>query len=344
MKTKIIIQAWFLAALMVLVVAAPLHAANHTGIVNSVVKSPVSSDGTTSGRSTDFVINLDSALNPNVAGRTLLKGKTIRITLPNDFRETAGNSFSSIGPDCVLPLGSAKCNTAVLLQGWPQHPIAPPAMKYDFDYEPTTNTVIYTAREDLVPATPLEPGIKQMHLLLLGFTNPRPGVYRLKIDSETGPDGALESGWATVKILQKSRHSINVTSTGTDNPTRLNTIFQQTTVGSMAPLNYNFLLWDRNDQPFSGLDLIERQNNRQYLLKNGNKVVGSVRIDAPAGAEGQSLISFGESVPANTPIIGTTTTARWVTKFIAGSEPGLYSVVFKLHGGNSATMYVNVTE
>ena len=56
------------------------------------------------------------------------------------------------------------------------------------------------------------------------------------------------------------------------------------------------------------------------------------------------LMSFGESVKAAPPTIGgPETTARWVGKFVAGSEPGRYTVTAKLNGGNEVEMFIDVT-
>jgi hypothetical protein len=314
------------------------------GIVMEINKAPVSSDGTTAGRTTDFVIDLDTALDPSVSGRTLLQGETIRITLPESFQNTENYPFFAAGPDCAPPLSGKQCNTAVLLQGWPQHPIAPPFMKYSFHYEAATNSVVYTALENLTPAAPLEPGIKQMHLLLLGFTNPHPGHYRVKVEAETGPAGAMETGWDKIHIIPKSRPSINVTSTGNDNSATLNTIYQTTTVENEVPLNYNFLLWDRNDVPFGDVDIADIDGSGNYLFKKGDKVVGHVSIEAPEGATGQMLTSFGSSFVTATPVFGPPSmTARWVAKFRAGSEPGRYTVTAKLNGGNEVNMFIDVT-
>jgi hypothetical protein len=321
------------------------QAAFADGIVNSIIKAPIISDGTTAGHATDFVINLDTSLDPSTDGRTLLEGKTIRITLPASFQNTKDYMFGGCGP----PLYGKPCNTAVLLQGWPQHPVGPPPVKYSFGYEEDTNTLVFTALVDLMPNAPMEPGIKQMHLVLFGFTNPRPGHYRVKVDAQTGPGGALETGWAKIHIIPKSRPSINVTSTGGDNAlpppqNTQNTIYQSTTVGNAAPLRYNFLLWDRKDKAFVGVDIDDIDGNGNYLFRKGNKVVGHVSIDAPEGATGQMLMSFGESVKASPPTIGgPETTARWVGEFTAGSEPGRYTVTAKLNGGNEVEMFVDVT-
>jgi hypothetical protein len=285
------------------------------GTVMEINKAPASSDGTTAGRTTDFVIDLDTALDPSVSGRTLLQGKTIRITLPEGFQNTENYPFFAVGPNCGPPLSGKQCNTAVRLQGWPQHPIRPPFMKYSFHYQADTNSVVYTALEDLTPTAPLEPGIKQMHLLLLGFTNPHPGHYRVKVEAETGPAGAVETGWAKIHIIPKSRPSINVTSTGSDNPAALNTIYQTTTVGNEVPLNYIFLLWDRNDVPFGDVDIADIDGNGNYLFRKGNKVVGHVSIEAPEGATGQMLMRFGPASVMQTPVFGPPSmTARWGAK------------------------------
>ena len=84
-----------------------------------------------------------------------------------------------------------ECNTGVVLQGWPQNPIRPPFLNYSIEYEEQTRTITLTALKDLVPDPPLEPGIKQIHLMLLDFVNPRPGEYRVSVTAETGPGGAF---------------------------------------------------------------------------------------------------------------------------------------------------------
>ena len=316
--------------------------AQANSIVSEVVKAPVVSDGTTTGHATDFVINLDTILNPSTAGRTLLMGKTISIILPKEFKNTLGYPFNP--PGCGPPLSGKMCNTGVLLQGWPQHPIGPPPLKYSLMYEADSNTIVFTALQDLESSLPLAPGIKQMHLILFGFINPHPGHYRIKVEAETGENGELETGWAKIHIVPKSRPSINITSTGADNPTTLNTIYQETTAGNAAPLNYNFLLWDKNDAPFVDVDLVDLGEGSNYLLKQGNKVVGHVNIDAPEGASGHMLMSFGPSMLTNPPTIGAPVeTARWVGSFMSGSSTGRYTITAKLNGGNEVKMFVDVS-
>lgn len=315
------------------------------GIVESADKAPVAPDGTTAGRITDFVITLDRSLDPSIPGRTLLQGNSIRITLPSGFRNTEGYAFGSAGAICGPPLSGDECNTGVLLQGWPQHPIVPPAAKYSMTYDEPSNTIVFTALVDLVPAPPLEPGIKQLHLILLGFTNPGPGQYRVQVEAETGPGGTLETGYSTLQIVPLSRPSVNMTSTGDDNMPTLNTIYQSTTVNNTVPLKYNFLLWDRNDEPFAGVDVVPVNGNDDYLLRKNGSTVGHVRIDAPDGATGQQLMSFGPSVVQGTPVFGPPSmTARWVGRFMAGSEPGMYTITVKINGGNSIQTFVTVAD
>jgi len=321
-----------------LLVFQTAHASN---IVNEIIKAPVVSDGTTAGHATDFVINLDTILNPSTAGRTLLQDKEIRIILPKEFQNTREYEFGGCGP----PLSGKECNTGVLLQGWPQHPIGPPPLKYGMMYDAVSNTITFTAKQDLIPSLPMEPGLKQIHLILFGFINPHPGHYRIKVEAETGINSELETGWAKIHIVPKSRASINVTSTGVDNPMTFNTIYQKTTVNTPAPLNYNFLLWDRKDKPFVGVDLIDLGEGDNYLLKKRNKVVGHVNIEAPDGASGHMLMSFGPSILTNPPTIGAPIeTARWEGSFMAGTSTGRYTITARLNGGNEVKMFVDVTD
>jgi hypothetical protein len=308
------------------------------GLVGSIVKAPIIPDGAVAGAATDVVITLDTSLDPSVPGRTLLEGRTIKVTLPDGFKETAGLPFASPGssPDCRP--GNVQCNTGVLLQGWPQHPIAPPFQKYAFSYEADTNTIVYTALQDLVPNPPLEPGIKQMHLILVGFQNPGPGRYRVWVEAETGPGGAVESGWGNLHIIPKIRPSINITSAF--NAGTPNTIYQEATPGALTPLPYDFLLWNRDGEPFTDVT-IKTVNPRHSLLMQGNRVVGHVRVDAPRGATGQEVISETPSFPVDSPVL-VVPTARLTAQFRAGSAPGLYVVTFELNGGNSVQMFVYV--
>ena len=59
-----------------------------SGIVTSVRGAPVVPDGTVAGAQTDFVITLDTSLDPAVPGRELPALHTIKVTLPEGFVNT----------------------------------------------------------------------------------------------------------------------------------------------------------------------------------------------------------------------------------------------------------------
>jgi hypothetical protein len=122
--------------------------------VSSIIKAPVTPDGDVAGQPTDLVINLAIDMNPDVPGRSLSDGKTIKVTFPEDFINN-GLPIGRALSDCVPSTFS--CNTAVLLQGWPQHPVAPPLYALSLE---GTHTVVFTADIDVVPGVPVPgPGI-----------------------------------------------------------------------------------------------------------------------------------------------------------------------------------------
>lgn len=316
------------------------------GIVTSVFKAPVVADGNVAGAPTDIVITLDDSLDPAVEGRTLLAGNQIRITLPDDFvnvRDWEGHTVFS--PGCA----GFQCNTGIFLQGWPQHPIFPmfppgsnggTPVFYESSLDKETNTFIFTALQDVKPGLDFDgPGIKQIHLLALGYDNPGPGFYDILVEAETGTDGALETGSARVQIYPSIRPSINVTSVSSV-PGNPNRIYQQTTPGSPTPLPYLFLLWDSLGEPLLGVE-IAMINANHGLMKQGPKTVGHVYIKAPGGASGHKVESLGPSLEGNAPVSGVPT-AYLTAEFFAGSETGRYETTFALNNGNSATMVVDV--
>lgn len=193
-----------------------------SGIVQEVVSAPIVPDGDVAGAVTDIVINLDRSLDPSVAGRGLLAGKKIRVTLPDDFINMGlpiASQFSGCAPACSSP---------ILLQGWPQHPVglfsgAPGVGEWTVSSE-GTHTAVIEAVEDIVPAPPLEPGIKQVHLLFRGFQNPGPGTYDIQIEAETGPEGAVETGVARVRIRPRTKPTLAVTSVFNGPPNALSLI------------------------------------------------------------------------------------------------------------------------
>jgi hypothetical protein len=325
--------------------APPDGAPGNSGIVHSVVKAPIVPDGDVAGAVTDLVINLDGSMDPAVPGRILPKDGQIRVTHPDDFINTGLPGLTVFTPGCFAP--ALECSTGVLLQGWPQHPIlpmAPPGSSAPTFYKTTIedeHTLVYTALMNVIPGTPAPgPGIKGMHLITFGFINPGPGVYDIEVEAQTGPGGTWEYGTGRVHILPRARPSINITSVFAG-ATRPNTIYQNTQINEDTPLPYDFYLWDYDGAPFLDVE-IEMVNDKHGLMKQGNAVVGHVRIDAPRGASGQTVSTPGPSTPVNAFLFGVPS-ARLTAQFTAGDEPGPYTVTFSMNGGNSATMHVNAT-
>jgi hypothetical protein len=340
-KTRRLLLLISVAALMVAVLPAGA-AANSAGagIVSSVVKAPITPDGDVAGRPTDVVVNLDTSLDPAVPGRALLAGDTIKITLPSDF-VNLGLPVANPGPPPAGCVAAAfNCSTGVLLQGWPQNPIPPTiaAGNYTVTLE-GTNTIVYTATRDLVPGDPTlnGPGIKQMHVILNGFVNPNPGRYGIQVAAETGPGGTLETGTGYVHIRPQPRASINITSAFA---ARSNTIYQQTTMGSPTPIPWDFLVWDRLGSPAVGV-AVEQVNATHAILTDGKRTVGQVFIDAPAGAQGQTVTGGPSTLLDAAPVLGLPT-GRLTATFTAGDTPGTYVTTFMMNNGNSVQMHVEV--
>ena len=200
-----------------------------------------------------------------------------------------------------------------------------------------THTIVYTANVDIVPGLAAPgPGIKQTHLLLFGFRNPDEGVYDIKVVAETGPGGAVETGIGRVEIVDSPQPSISVTSAF--NAGSPNTIYQSTATNSLTSLAYDFLLWDGNGLPFTGIT-IEPVNSTRWDLVKGNQVVGQVVLQALRGATGQELTSGQPSFEINSPVSGVAT-ARLTAQFKTGDALGDYILVFSMNDGNSVVMFV----
>ena len=106
----------------IIIVAVAVSQAS--ALIRSIRPAPIATDGNVAGRPTDLVVNFDIPFDPRLPGRTLRQGKTIKVTLPKAFVNTGPLPLQDWGtPECK-PL-TVQCNTAVLLQGWPQRPIPP---------------------------------------------------------------------------------------------------------------------------------------------------------------------------------------------------------------------------
>jgi hypothetical protein len=335
--------------LVISVVPAGAGRSEGSGIVASVAKAPIDPAGDVAGEPTDLVVNLDTSLDPAVAGRTLLAGNTIKVTLPDDFK-WSGEPVWNPGPGTNAPptdplTCSAEfdpCGTGVLLQGWPQNPIPPSPANYTVRLE-GTHTVVYAATRDLVPgdASLNGPGIKQMHLVLNNFVNPSPGRYEFLVEAETGPGGTLEPGIGVVHIRPKPRASINVTSVKNPPPPFANTIYQTTATDSVTPLAWDFWVWDRKGEP--ALDVtIHQVNSRTAQLKQGKRVIGTISMRTPRGATGQE-ISGGPSTLENAPVKGEPA-GRLTVQFKTGDTAGLYTTTLRMNNGTRVTMYVTATD
>lgn len=327
-----------------------------TGIVATVAKAPIDADGNVTGRPTDVVITLDGSLDPNVPGRSLAAGDTIKVTFPAafDLANLGGFPLAGVfsGPDCSP--GNLLCTTAVLLQGWPQHPIPPPP-NYALSIE--GNTFVFTATADIAPNGAGAPGIKQMHLILNGVENPAPGSYKIEVEAETGAGGNVETGSVMLNIIAAPAPSINVTSVFAadpfgppSSPPNPNTIYQTAATSSPVPLGWSFLVWGADRVPYDGIALAQSDGKGAQLVRNGT-VIGTVSIISPAGATGQKVelvAGTADSLPAApvigpTPGIGPQPVGRLDIRFTAGSEPGTYVTTLTLVDGNQVQMFVNAT-
>lgn len=342
----LIVRRAILTVSAVLITLAFAGRSKAEGIVDSIVKAPIVPDGNVAGKDTDLVFNLDISPDPDVPGRTLLTGNTIKIVLPEQFVQkdpplpvtNVNRADRDDGILCSGPISGEnfQCSTGVLLQGWPQHAISP-AM-YELSLE-DPNTIVYTASQDLGPG--VDPGIKQMHTILKGFTNPPAGMYTIDVIAETGPNGSEEFGSFEVEILPSIAPSINVTSALSGVAGNPNTIYQTTTPGELVPLKYDFLLWDGEGSAFTGVDIVPSADDHELLLMKGNQQVGNVLINTPPGATGFELTSAGPSTMIDSPV-SALPTGNLTAFFRAGSELGDYDVTFKLEPGTAVQMFTTV--
>jgi hypothetical protein len=347
------------------------------GIVADIQKAPVIADGDVSGKPTDIVITLSGSLEPVAAGRGLSAGGEIRVIFPPEFELTdldpafpladVPTPFPPVPPLPPMPCVPAnlQCTTAVLLQGWPQQPLFPPVLFHTLSIDAADNALVFTAAQDIVPNPPAFPGIKQIHLITNGLTNPAPGNYRISVDAQTGPGGAWETGSGLVKIIPQARPSINVTSVfvkalagllpggpacgpGTLPPNPANPVYQNTAVGAAAPYTWTFLLWGSDSEPLDDVILEWTSAKRARILRD-NATIGHVDIDAPRGASGYGLQVNplgcptwmpGAPVIGGTPGIGPQPVGRLDIRFTAGDMPGTYTTTLSLNNGNTVQMFV----
>jgi hypothetical protein len=88
---------------------------------------------------------------------------------------------------------------------------------------------------------------------------------------------------------------------------------------------------------------VAKLDENQSLLVQGGRVVGTIDVEAPAGAAGQNVYSEEASAEFNAPLFGVPAGHLRVF-FQAGSEPGDYVITFSLVDGNSSKRIVRVGE
>ncbi len=352
---------------LVCLILALSAGAQAAGIVSSIDKAPVIADGDVTGKPTDIVITLEGSLDHNVDGRTLAAGDQIRVIFPPDF--DLGN-LNPAFPLTDVPNGGVpcfptnlQCTTAVILRGWPQDPYFLPNTFHTLSIDPVENAFVFTAVQDMAPSGVTNPGIKQMHLILHGVTNPSPGNYRIRVEAQTGPGGAWETGSGVYHVFPKTRPSVNITSVfvkalsgqlpggvacgpGTNPPNPDNPVYQTAAVNSVAPFAWTFLLWGRNNEALDNVGL-QWVNANNALLRRGGATIGHVNIDAPVGAAGYGIAQLGcptlmggAPVIAGTPGIGPQPVGRLDLQFTAGNVAGDYTTTISLNNGNSVQMVV----
>lgn len=289
----------------------------------SITKAPIAPDGTTAKAVTDIVLTFVNP-DPQVDGIGLQSGATIEVTLPDGFVNTG-----------------AGVNSVIILQGWPQSPPTPP---FPWTTTVVNNTITATLTSNYLPGM-FGPGPKQAHLLLRGFQNPKPGKYRIPLSIQPDPSSMETlSGLGEIIIMPKSRPSIHAVSvfSGPPGPPPpfFNPLYQTVAQGDPAR-QVGMYVWDKNNEPFLGVD-IEFENVKHGRMIQNGATVGHVWIDAPAGANDYTLATTGPSDLVNTAVT-VLPAGRLLVKFTPDPNvTGDYVLRFQLNNGNTQNLFVNV--
>ena len=314
-----------------------------------------SADGTREGKPTDLLFDLGMSLDPAVPGRTLKAGQSIRITLPEEF--TSNGLPANVAAACDAAGG--ECNTGYLLQGWPQSHFPASEEYYTLEMD-GTHTFVFTATQDLGPSSDA-PGLKQIQIMAPGFTNPETvSEYLVLVESETGPDGELESD--TVSYVPSATGGLVPTSVyagPAEGAAYVNPIYQLARVGESPEWAWDFLAWSTDeiwstDQYLWDAELTLRPipeysgswvPEGPTILEAGEFYdgiygLGGWWIEGPEGATG-ATVTAEPAFEVEAPISGQPTT-RWTLHFTAGDLPGRY--VFHYGYSEGQQMIVDVTE
>ena len=330
---------------LLIVILIPVATARGAGdIVVATPKAPVVADGDVTGKPTDFNLVLDRSLDPHVAGRSLLQGKTIKVTLPDAFIRTA------------VPVQAPE--SGALVKGWPQGGLGGYTVSLA-----GTHTVVFTATEDIVPSGADNPGIKVLHVRGRAFTNPAPGDYALAVIAETGPGGAVETGTGTLTIRPQVVPSINPSNALFPQPSNNN--WQRVPVSTVTPLPLDFLLFGADGQALNNVGIVAADRARFPRYTGGllvqdtdgdglldaakDTVVGGIIGAAPEGATGQSATSpigaTGRPVLSGQIARADGTMAPGILRVIfrSGDRPGEYTPTFELSGGTATRLTIVAT-
>ena len=153
-------------------------------------------------------------------------------------------------------------------------------------HDAASNTILLTAAKDTGDAQFAGPGIKQIHLLLLGFRNPeQPGDYPIRVGILDASDKEVEAGVGYLTIRRDPAPSINVTSVFVPDdekggkPPNPNTIYQTTNPGQDAPMPWNFLLWDADGRAYEFVEIVQENDEGGRIVHSG-AIVGRFTIAA----------------------------------------------------------------
>lgn len=325
-----------------------------------VIQAFIVGDGTVAGAKTDFVVDFAQSPDPSVAGLGLAAGGTVTLVLAPEFTFVDQDFLRPIiDPPCVpYPATIAQmiepplqCNTLAFPQGWPQAPV-PPGLFDSISYDASRNAVTATVgAADIEPFTgPVGPGVKTLHAILNGFTNPaKPGMYPVAVEIDIDGDGSVDhSGTTPVHILPRARRAIGIMSFCNDNnpmPPNRNSIYQNAATNTPTEFPYDLVLWSKDATALNGVN-VWQVNDTHAILRQGNRSVGHIRIDAPDGADGMVVWNDAPSGSQlcgpfvdRAPLSGEPAAFLRVN-FKTGSAAGLYTLHFSINGGNEFRTFV----